>query len=80
MVKSADHQSASYTLSMGQVTWVNIVVHLNSTQLSSKELQGQTPTLTRQSPTVRVSLPEIFLVSSKDTFTYLTMGIISTSA
>ncbi len=52
MVKSADHQSASYTLSMGQVTWVNIVVRLNSTLLSSKELQGQTPTLTRQSPTV----------------------------
>ena len=41
MVKSADHQSASYTLSMGQVTWVNIVMWFNPTLLSSKELQGQ---------------------------------------
>ena len=42
-----------------------------------KRVQGQPPTLTRQSPAVRVSLPEIFWVSGKDTFTYLTMGIIS---
>ncbi len=43
-----------------------------------KRVQGQPPALTRQSPTVRVSLPEIFWVSGKNTFTYLTKGIIST--
>ena len=43
-----------------------------------KRVQGQPPTLTRQSPTVRVSLPKIFWVSGKDYFTYLTKGIIST--